>query len=110
MSVAKGWDRASLEFNTRPDKAERDVSQQDLLLPMLGTGGKLELLLVSAACGLMLALLWVWTTLLLLTFLGLGVGRWFYPIVFGAALIAAVAIFGFACWDFERNRRWAEEI
>jgi len=77
---------------------------------MVGNGGKLELLLISAACGLMLAFLWVWTTLLVLTILGHGVGRWFYPLVFGAALVGAVAIFSFATWDFERNRRWAEEI
>ena len=108
--MAKGWDRASLDRNVRPDKIDRDVSQQDLLLPALGSGGKLELLLISAACGLMLAFLWVWTTLMVLTILGHGVGRWFYPSVFGAAVLAAAAIFSFGCWDFERNRRWAEEI
>ena len=108
--MAKGWDRASLDFNVRPDKIDRDVSQRDLLLPMIGNGGKLELLLISAACGLMLAFLWVWTTLLVLTILGHGVGRWFYPLVFGAALVGTVAIFSFGCWDFERNRRWAKEI
>jgi hypothetical protein len=108
--VAKGWDRASLDYNVRPDKSERDVSQQDLLLPMVGNRGKLELLLVSAGCGLMLAFLWVWTTLTVLTILGHGVGRWFYPSVFGAALLGAAAIFSFGCWDFARNRRWAEEI
>jgi hypothetical protein len=108
--VGKGWDRASLDRVVRPDKVERNVSQHDLLIPTLGNGGKLELLLVSAACGLMLAFLWVWTTLLVLTMLGHGVGRWFYPIVFGAAAVGGAAIFTFGCWDFERNRRWAEEI
>jgi len=109
MAMAKGWDRASLDRNVRPDKSERDISQQDLLIPRVGNGGKLELLLASAACGLMIAFLWVWTTLTMLTILGFGVGRWFYPSVFGAAVLAAAAIFSFGCWDFERNRRWAEE-
>ncbi len=108
--MAKGWDRASLDRVVRPDKSERDISQRDLLLPMVGNGGKLELLLVSVACGLMLAFLWVWTTLTVLTILGHGVGRWFYPCVFGAAVLGVAAIFSFGCWDFERNRRWAEEI
>lgn len=108
--MAKGWDRASLDRNVRPDKIERDFSQQDLLIPTLGSGGKLELLLVSAACGLMLAFLWVWTTLMVLTILGHGVGRLFYPFFFGAAVLAGAAIFSFGCWDFERNRRWAEEM
>ena len=108
--MAKGWDRASLDYNVRPDKDERDVSKQDLLLPMIGNGGKIQLLLISAACGLMLAFLWVWTTLLVLTILGHGVGRWFYPLVFGAAAVGTAAIFSFGCWDFERNRRWAEGI
>ena len=74
--MAKGWDRASLDRVVRPDKVERDISQQDLLLPIVGNGGKLELLLVSAVCGLMLAFIWVWTTLMVLTILGHGVGRW----------------------------------
>ena len=108
--MGKGWDRASFDQNVRPDKIERDVSQHDLLLPMIGNGGKIQLLLVSAACGLMLAFLWVWTTLMVLTILGHGVGRWFYPLVFGSAFAGAVAIFSFASWDFDRNRRWAEEI
>ena len=108
--MGKGWDRASLDYNVRPDKDGRDVSQQDLLLPMIGNGGKIQLLLISVACGLLLAFLWVWTTLLVLTILGHGVGRWFYPLVFGAAAVGAAAIFTFGCWDFERNRRWAEGI
>ena len=81
-----------------------------MLIPTLGNRGKLELLLISAACGLMLAFLWVWTTLTMLTILGFGVGRLFYPFVFGAAALGAAAIFTFGCRDFERNRRWAEEI
>jgi hypothetical protein len=108
--MGKGWDRASLDRVVRPNKVKRGISQDDLIIPKLGNGGTLELLLVSAACGLMLAFLLVWTTLLLLTFLGLGVGRWFYPIVFGAAAVGGAAIFIFSRWDFERNKRWAEEI
>ena len=108
--MAKGWERASFDYNVRPDKVVRDIAQRDLLLPTVGDGGRLKLLLISVATGLMVAFLWVWTTLTALAILGVGIGRWLYPVVFGAAALAALAIFAFACWDFEQNRRWAEDI
>jgi hypothetical protein len=105
--MGKGWNRASFDFRVRPDKVVLDVSQQDLLVPV--ADGGLKLLWLCAACGVMIALLYVWTTLLALTILGLGVGGWFYPIVLGAAVITTVGLYIFASWDFSRARRWARD-
>jgi hypothetical protein len=107
--MGKGWDRASFDFNVRPDKIARDISRRDLQVPSVVRGGRLELLAMCIACGLMIALLYVWTTLLALTILGVGVGRWFYPIVLGSAAASAVGLFAFSSWDFSRARRWARD-
>jgi hypothetical protein len=57
----------------------------------------------------MIALLYVWTALLALTILRIGVGRWFYPIVLGSAVITTFGLSVFASWDFSRARRWARD-
>ena len=57
----------------------------------------------------MMALLYVWTTLLLLAILGVGLGRWFYPVVLALAAATAAGLYVFASWDFSRARRWARD-
>jgi len=107
--VPKGWDRASLDLNTRPDKVVRDISRDDLLVPTDVGDGRLRLAGLCAACGVMLALLWVWTALMLFSLTDHGVGRWFYPIVGASAVVLSVALYVFASWDFERQREWGRE-
>jgi hypothetical protein len=94
--MGKGWERASFEMNTRPDKIVRDISQADLFA-------------LCAACGLMIAALYVWTTLLAVSILGLGLGRWFYPVVLASAAVITAGLYVFASWDFSRARRWARD-
>ena len=38
--MGKGWERASFEMNTRPDKIVRDISQADLFVPTVVDGGQ----------------------------------------------------------------------
>lgn len=109
MCMGKGWNRASFDFRVRPDKVVLDVSQQDLLVPSAVDGGPFKLLGLCAACGIMISLLYVWTTLLALTILGVGVGRWFYPVVLGSAVLTTAGLYVFASWDFSRARRWARD-
>jgi hypothetical protein len=106
--VGKGWNRASFDFNTRPDKMIRDISQVDLIVPTVARG-RVHLALVCLACGAMLSLLWVWTSLWMLEVLGLGLGGWFYPVVAAAALAASVALYVFSTWDFGRQEAWGRE-
>lgn len=107
--MAKGWNRASFDFRVRPNKVTRDIGQADLMVPTAGDGGRLRLVLVCLACGVMLSLLWVWTILMLLAVAGAGPGRWLYPIVGGAALLFSAALYVFSVWDFERARQWARD-
>jgi hypothetical protein len=107
--VAKGWNRASLEFTTRPDKVVRDVSQRDLMVPTVVGEGRVRLALMCVACGAMLSVLWVWTALMLLAVADRGIGGWFYPVVGGSAIVLSVALYVFSTWDFERQRRWGRE-
>ena len=54
--MPKGWDRASLDFNTRPDKIARDVSQVDLMVPTVVGEGRLRLARLCLACGVLRSL------------------------------------------------------
>ena len=63
--MAKGWDRLSLEANTRPIRVERDISQEDLLAP--AQEGTALLLAACLASGLMASVLFVFFPLLLVT-------------------------------------------
>ena len=47
--------------------------------------------------------------LLPLSILGVGPGRWFYPIVAGAAAFFAVSLHVFSNWDFSRQEEWGRE-
>lgn len=99
------WDRASLDFNVRPDKIVRDITQRDLLIPI--GGGAPRLFFICLACGAMLSALGLWTLLMMLEITGHGPGRWLLPIVGGTALAVGLALFFFALHDFKRWREWA---
>jgi hypothetical protein len=103
----KGWDRPSLDFNVRPDKDVRDISRSDLLAPV-GDGG-LRLFGLCLACGAMISVLFVWTTLGMAAVMGLISARWVYSIVVLAAVVSTLALYAFASHDFKRWREWAED-
>jgi hypothetical protein len=105
--MGKGWDRASFDLNTRPDKMYRDIGQKDLLVPV--GGGALKLAGLCLACGLMLAVLWLWPILTIAGILGLGLDLWLYPLIASVGLLTAVSLFVFSRWDFKRAERWARE-
>jgi hypothetical protein len=107
--MGEGWNRASFDFRVRPDKVVLDISQKDLFVPTVVDGGRLKLFALCAACGLMIAALYVWTTLLAVSILGLGLGRWFYPVVLASAAAITAGLYVFASWDFSRARRWARD-
>jgi hypothetical protein len=89
--VAKGWERASFEANTRPVDVERDVSPADFVVPR---GGRLVVFaLVCIAAGLALAILLVFFPLLLLAFVEVGVGRWILPAVLAIGAVFAVVLY-----------------
>lgn len=104
--MPKGWERASLEVNTRPVRVERDISRADLVIPDAG-GGRFLLILASLACGLGLSFLFVFWPLMLVAFLGAGIGRWILPLALLAALVLAAVLYG---WELRNRRDIAEEL
>jgi hypothetical protein len=103
--MPKGWDRASLEINTRPVRVERDITRADLIVPR---GGSLfALVLACLACGLGLSFLFIFWPLMLVAFLDVGIGAWILPAVFVAALAFAAALF---VWEMQIRRDVLEEF
>ena len=64
--MSKEWNRASFEANTRPIHVDRDITSTDLVVPR--GGSLLVLILACLACGLGLALLFVFWPLMLVAY------------------------------------------
>ena len=103
--MSKGWNRASFEANTRPIKVERDITSADLVVP--SNGGLLVLTLSCIACGLGLALLFVFWPLMLVALLDVGVGRWIVPAVLASGVVFAAWLL---IWELRARRDIADEL
>ena len=103
--MAKGWDRLSLEANTRPIRVERDISQEDLLAP--AQEGTALLLAACLACGLMASVLFVFFPLLLVTLAGIDLGAWLMGSVLVGALLSGAFLF---VWEIRSRRDFAGEL
>jgi hypothetical protein len=103
--MGKGWERASFEFNTRPNRVERNISRRDLLIPS-GTG--LTLFADCMACGALLGLLF-WFPLSLTSFLMGGDQPWLWWTIGGASLGLGLLLFAYARWDLVRFMRSLDE-
>jgi hypothetical protein len=90
VQVMAGWDRASFEMNTKPDRVERDIGRPDLMLPA-GFGAKL--LAECLACGLLMAMGFLWIPLTIVAFAHEGHAPWFWPTIGGASLGTALFMF-----------------
>jgi hypothetical protein len=103
--VAKGWDRLSLEVNTRPVRVERDIRREDLLTPT--SEGTAQLLGACLLCGVMLSVLYVFFPLLLVTFAGFDLGGW----LVGSVLVGAIASsVGLYVWELRSRRDFLNEL
>ena len=103
--MAKGWDRLSIEVNTRPVRVERDIRREDLLAP---SSENIVLLLGACLlCGVMLSVLYVFFPLLLITFAGFDLGGW----LMGSVLVGAVAsAVGLYVWEVRSRRDVLNEL
>jgi type IV secretory pathway TrbD component len=103
--VAKGWDRLSLEVNTRPVRVERDIRREDLLTP--SSQGTVLLVGACLLCGVMLSVLYVFFPLLLVTFAGFDLGGW----LMGSVLVGAIASsIGLYAWERRSRRDFLNEL
>jgi hypothetical protein len=105
LGVAKGWERASIDLNTRPVRVERDIRREDLLAP--SHDHTVVLLAVCLLCGAMLSVLYVFFPLLLITFAGIDLGAWLIGSVLVGALASAIVLFA---WELRARRDFAEEL
>jgi len=85
-----GWDRASFDMNTRPDRVERDISRTDLLLP---GGFGVKLLAECLACGALVGVGFFWGPLTIVAIAHDGHAPWFWPTIGGVSLAAALLMF-----------------
>ena len=92
----KGWERASFEMNTRPNRVERDISRKDLALP---SGFGLKLFAECLACGVLVAAGFFWGPLSIVAFALDGHAPWFWPVIGGAALGIALLMFWYVRRD-----------
>jgi hypothetical protein len=89
-AVGKGWDRASFEMNTRPNRVERDVSRKNLMLPK---GFGVKLFFECMACGLLVGIGFLWGPLTIVA-IGLdGHAPWFWPVIGAVSLGLGLLMF-----------------
>jgi len=106
--MPKGWDRLSIEANTKPLRSgRRNVSQAELLVPAFGS--KVVLFLACLACGVMLSLLWGWFGLTFaLLLLGLHGGAWTWWAILAIGVVSTLLLFAYASWEREHDSEWLE--
>jgi hypothetical protein len=104
------WDRASFEANTRPIRAERDVSRADLQLPHGPSKGKMLALTFVGAVGMtVLYVLAPATAVVLASGVHLP-ARWFWVGIGAAAVGFWVLLFTLAVRESAADRRYAERL
>ena len=103
--MPKGWERASIGMNTRPNRVERDIRREDLLAP---SGGRLATLFAECLlCGVLAAVLYVFFPLLLIAFVGFDLGPWLLGAVAVGAVATATALF---VWELRARQDFLNEF
>jgi len=88
--VGKGWDRASFEMTTRPNRVERDIERKDLLMP---SGFGVRLFAECLACGVLIGVGFLWGPLTIVA-IGLdGHAPWFWPTIGACSLLIGLVMF-----------------
>jgi hypothetical protein len=106
--VPKGWERLSIQMNTRPNRMERDITRRDLAVPT--NSDRLALLGACLVCGICLSIFWVYLPALLLTpFVG-QLDGWLWGTMIVAALGSAVVLYRVGRTEEQRLAEWAEEV
>ena len=105
-SEGKGWGRASIKLNTKPDRLPKRIDRADLLIPT--SGDRLVLLGACLACGVCISVLWGYIPLFLITVLvGVSFGAWLWSSLVAIALGSALVLFAIAV---ERERGYADTL
>ena len=106
VSERRGWGRASIKLNTKPDRLPARMGQVDLLIPT--SADRLLLLGACLVCGVCISVLWGYVPLFLFTVLaGVSFGGWLWTSLTAAALGSALMLFAIAV---KRERGYAESL
>ena len=102
----KGWGRASIKLNTKPDRLPKRIDQADLLIPT--SADRLVLLGACLVCGACISVLWGYFPLFLITVLaGVSFGGWLWSTLAAVALGSALVLFAIAV---DRERGYADTL
>lgn len=105
-SEGKGWGRASIKLNTKPDRLPKRIDQADLLIPT--SADRLVLLGACLVCGACISILWGYFPLFLITVLaGVSFGGWLWSSLVAVALGSALVLFAIAV---DRERGYADTL
>lgn len=104
------WDRPSFDLNVRPERAIRNVSRKDLLIPK--GPSKLRMLALTFVGGCSMALLYVWPPLMIVVLVSsVGVATaWIWLTVGIAAVVFWLTLFALAMRESAADRRYAEQL
>ena len=102
----KGWGRASIKLNTKPDRLPAPIDQADLLIPR--SADRLVLLGACLVCGACISVLWGYVPLFLFTVVaGISFGAWLWSTLAAIALGSALVLFAIAV---DRERGYADTL
>lgn len=105
-SERRGWGRASIKLNTKPDRLPARMGQADLLIPT--SADRLLLLGACLVCGVCISVLWGYVPVFLFTVLaGVSFGGWLWISLTATALGSALMLFAIAV---KRERGYAESL
>lgn len=91
-----GWESASFEMNTRPNRAERDIERKDLLMPQ---GFGLKLFAECLGCGLLVGVGLLFGPLTVVGFALDGHAPWIWPTIGVVSLVAGLSMFAYVRHD-----------
>jgi hypothetical protein len=102
----KGWGRASIKLNTKPNRLPERIDQADLLIPT--SADRLVLLGACLVCGACISVLWGYLPLFLITVLaGVSFGGWLWSTLAAVALGSALVLSASAV---ARERGYADTL
>lgn len=109
MKTDDPWTRASIEFHTRPNKAPRDITRDDLIMPRFPSN--LKMLGVTLFGGMAMALMYVWPVLTIVAILtGEPPSAWYWGTLLISAVVLWLSLFWLAVRESEADKRYVEQL
>jgi hypothetical protein len=106
--MPKGWERLSIQVNTRPNRMERDITRRDLLIPV--GRDRLALLGACLVCGICLSVFWVYIPAFLITpFVG-QLDGWLWAAMSLFAVASTCVLYTLGRTQEEKAADWAEKV